>query len=207
MRLVGSSVRGVSLSRRQSPYSNRRRRSRAAGRPHLRSVCPAVVARGWCRSTAARCQKMNFSPNWISRAVAAPLIRPNRLLDLFIVGWFKLTLLNTLKNSLRNCSVLLSASRTFLKRDISKLITPGPRMTPFPELPYLPTTGCVKAAASNHCSTCRWPTGKFPSAIRFGLLPARLPRLLETLVVGLKRSPELSVVIPLICQPPSTTVL
>src|SRR5438552_10790105 len=64
----------------------------------------------------------------------------------------------------------------FLNSVTSELVTPGPRIMSFGELPASPRAGREKAATLNHCVRLRSPDGRFGSPITFGTrLPAATP--------------------------------
>src|SRR5262249_4476848 len=64
----------------------------------------------------------------------------------------------------------------FLNSVTSELVTPGPRITSFGELPASPRAGREKAAVLNHCVRLRPPDGRFGPPVPSGRrLPAATP--------------------------------
>src|SRR5262244_3450828 len=114
--------------------------------------------------------------------------------------------LNALKISVRNCMFTFSDIGKLFTSERSTLERPGPRNTPRPKLPQVPTVGRTNAFGSNHCvcipSTIgpekdRFTDGRsgfrrFPSADWFEP------------ICGVNGKPLSSVVIPLNCHPPAT---
>ena len=81
---------------------------------------------------------MSFSANCRIRGSPADVIRPfDEELSIFC-GWLKLTLLNRLKNSDRNCAENRSVILKFLSRLASVLKRRGPLKIFFPESPKVP---------------------------------------------------------------------
>src|SRR5574338_737159 len=56
-----------------------------------------------------------------------PLITPNAVELIFVLGIANCTRLKALNASARNCSLIFSVIGVFLKTEMSKLHTPGPR--------------------------------------------------------------------------------
>src|SRR5712692_11808022 len=64
----------------------------------------------------------------------------------------------------------------FLNSVTAELVTPGPRITSFGELPASPRAGRANAAVLNHWVRLCWLDGRFGSPTRFGTrLPAATP--------------------------------
>jgi hypothetical protein len=66
------------------------------------------------------------------------IVLPEKML---VAGTPKLVMFAMLKNSARNCRLLVSRIGVVLKSEKSKSAMPGPLIIPRPALPYVPNVG------------------------------------------------------------------
>src|SRR6185436_18500301 len=99
------------------------------------------------RNQARTCfQNVILNPNCITRAGPALVMRPTVAELMFETGLFRLTLLNALKASARNCRLADPGNSKLRKSDRSAFLNPGPVMKFRRELPSVPSEGTAKAA-------------------------------------------------------------
>lgn len=77
-----------------------------------------------------------------------------------------------LKNSALNWSRFPSRTLKFLWSERFASFVPGPKSRLHPELPNCRNAGATNASVSNHLWIVCWLSGRFPSAIRSGLVPS-----------------------------------
>src|SRR5215467_9220117 len=103
-------------------------------------------------------------------------ICPNDGDERLTVGLPSSTRLNTLKASMRNCTLLLSVILTLLAIAVSIWNRPGARMRALPALPQVPLAGMEKAAGLIQLVIVCPPAGITDTpGTRFGRWPALLP--------------------------------
>src|SRR5881409_3269860 len=85
------------------------------------------------------------------RGERAPVIFPNRLSVNEVLGLLNCGVLNKLKNSARYCRRKRSVMWRFFMADQSRLKVPGPRKTPRPELPKVPSFARAKEEILKYC--------------------------------------------------------
>ena len=121
-----------------------------------------------------------------------------------VLGGPKLTRLNALKNSARNCSVIFSDTTVSFNSDKSTSASPGPVSDPLPTSPKVPKAGSEKAFGLNH-SVCL-PTIMGPEKLGFtdgrsGILVSPSPDRFDP-TSGVNGNPLKKVLMPFSCQPP-----
>src|SRR5215472_16976020 len=111
-------------------------------------------------------QKYNFRASCRIRPSAPEFaleITPSVAVSIVCPGIVKRGWLKRSKDSARNCTLLDSVIRKFLKSERSKLNSPGPISTFLPELPKLYGDGSTNAEVSNQRATVRSDDGRLPS--------------------------------------------
>src|SRR2546422_9060451 len=102
-------------------------------------------------ASAGSAQNRAFNPNCKILGSWAPLITPNELVPTVVPGLLKLTLLNALKNSARNCVENRSLIFVVFKTPMLVLKNLGPRRMFLPELPKVPTAFRTNTEVSKNC--------------------------------------------------------
>src|SRR5215470_13767316 len=152
-------------------------------------------------------QNSSFSVICRMRGSRADVILPKFVVPTVAPGLLKLTLLNTLKNSARNCILTRSVSFVSLIRPRSVLKNLGPRRMFLPEFPNVPRAFVVKSDVLKNRATiwaCDCPLS-FASCRFVPMKSARSPptalRELSTPLLTLNGNPVCHVVTEVSSQP------
>src|SRR5206468_1561656 len=93
-------------------------------------------------------QKTSFNANCPILGSRAPRMEPNPAPLIELVGLFRFTRLDALKNSARNCRLRRSLKANRLEMPISEFSIPGPRNVPLEMVPQVPNCGRANAVGT-----------------------------------------------------------